>query len=270
MSKVGLKVRVFQICSTDSFESNISKIKNLLEIHAKEREFCLFAENSLYINIDQEVKTPLFNLKDLAPLQELCKSKKITLHLGSAPLYEGDHLYNTMLVIDEEGELTKPYRKIHLFRAEVGHLSVDEGSQYSSGETPSIITVNGWKVGLSICFDLRFSDLYSFYATNSCDLILVPSSFLRSTGKAHWEILLRARAIETQAYVIAPAQVGVHKGESGAIRKSYGHSLIVSPWGDVLLDLEEKEDVSESLILKKSEIEKMRKSIIMDRHLLKI
>jgi len=265
-----LKVRVFQICSTDSFKFNIKKITKLIKTHAKKHEFCFFAENSLYINIDKKIKTPAFDLKDLEPLQELCKKKQITLHLGSAPLYEGEKLYNTMILIDDKGQLTMPYKKIHLFRAEVGSISVNEGEQYASGQTPAIIEVKGWRVGLSICFDLRFSDLYSHYAKKECDLILVPSAFLRSTGKAHWEILLRARAIETQAYIVASAQAGVHKSDTGAIRKSYGHSLGVSPWGDVLSDLKEKEDVSEAFTLKKSEIKKMRSSLIMDRHLLKI
>ena len=270
MSKKDLKVRVFQICSTDSFEFNLSKIEFLVRTHSEKGELCLFPENALYINIDKKVNTPFFDLKNLEPLQELCKHKRITLHFGSAPLYEKERLYNTMLVINEKGELTKPYKKIHLFRAEVGALVMDERTQYTSGKTPSIIEINGWKVGLSICFDLRFSDLYSYYAKKGCDLILVPSAFLRSTGKAHWEILLRARAIETQSFVIASAQAGLHKSDSGAIRKSFGHSLILSPWGEILANLMDKEDASEALTLKVSEIEKMRRSLIMDRHQLKI
>jgi predicted amidohydrolase len=270
VSKSDLKVRVFQICSTDSFKVNIKKIESLLQTHAKKHEFCLFPENALYINIDKKSKTPDFDLKDLDSLRALCKTKKVTVSLGSAPLYEEGKLFNTMLFIDEEGELTKPYKKIHLFRAEVGRISVNEGDQYTSGEKPAIIEVKGWKVGLSICFDLRFSDLYSYYAKQGCDLILVPSAFLRPTGAAHWEVLLRARAIETQSYVIASAQEGVHKSDTGSIRKSYGHSMAVSPWGDVLINLKDKEDVSEVVTLKESELKKMRSSLIMDRHLLKI
>ena len=269
MSKPDLKVRVFQICSKDSFSENIQKIENLLKTHSQQNEFCLFPENALYINIEKGKKTPEFDLKELSGIQEICREKKITVHLGSAPLYEEGKLYNTMVLINEQGKLATPYKKIHLFRAEVGSISVDEGDQYTSGMKPSIVETNGWKVRLSICFDLRFSDLYSYYAKNECDLILVPSAFLRTTGKAHWEVLLRARAIETQSYVIASAQAGVHKSNSGSIRKSYGHSLVVSPWGDVLVDMNNKEDASELLVLKVSEIDKMRRSIIMDRDHLK-
>lgn len=270
MSIDTLNVRVFQICSKDSFQENINKILDLLQAHADQHEFCLFPENALYINIDKSVKTPRFDLKELKPLQDFCKKRKITLTLGSAPLYEGDKLFNTTLLINEKGELSLPYKKIHLFRADVGGISIDEGVQYSRGHEPAIVEVHGWRVGLSICFDMRFSELYSYYAKNNCDLILAPSAFLRKTGKAHWEVLLRARAIETQSYVIASAQTGVHKSDTGAIRKSYGHSLSVNPWGEVISDLEEKEDESKLLVLNKSEINKMRKSIIMDRNQLKV
>jgi len=265
-----LSLRVFQICSKDSFKENINRISNLIKTHAKEREFCLFPENSLYINIDKKIKTPDFDLSELSSLRELCKTKRISLHLGSAPLYEKDKLYNRSLIIDEKGNLDKAYDKIHLFKAEVGPLSIDEGDNYEAGLKPSIVNVNGWRVGLSICFDLRFSDLYSYYAKEKCDLILVPSAFLKTTGKAHWEVLLRARAIETQAYVAASAQAGVHKSESGAIRKSYGHSLVVNPWGEVLCDLEDSEDTSKLIVLDRSQINKMRKSIIMDRSQLQL
>lgn len=273
--KKDLNVRVFQLCSNDSFEENSEKILNLLKTYAQHGEFCLFPENSLYINIDKSVKVPPLSLKHpfYEKLKSLCVSKKLDVHLGSVPQYgEGDEsgkLFNQSLVMDSKGVLTKPYKKIHLFRAHVGETRIDEADLYASGCEPRIIEVQGWKVGLSICYDIRFSDLYSIYAKQGCDLILAPSAFINETGKAHWEVLLRARAIESQAYVVASAQAGTHKSIHGGIRKSYGHSLAVTPWGNVLFDLEKQVDCSKNVTLKFSEIKKMRDSLVMNRNLIK-
>lgn len=273
--KKDLNLRVFQLCSNDSFDDNAQKILKLLETEAQNEEFCLFPENSLYINIDKSVKVPDLTLDHpfYEKLKALCLSKNLDVHLGSVPQYgegeESDKLFNQSLFMSSKGVLTKPYKKIHLFRAHVGETRIDEADVYASGCEPKIIEVQGWQVGLSICYDIRFSDLYSIYAKQGCDLILAPSAFINETGKAHWEILLRARAIESQAYVAASAQAGTHQSIHGPIRKSYGHSIAVTPWGEVLFDLEKQEDGSRATTLKYSEIKKMRDSLVMDRHLIK-
>jgi len=274
MSALPLSLRLFQICSTDSFEKNISTVLNLLKNDASSGEFCVFPENALYINIDKSIKTPELDLNLLKPIQDLCWEKKISVSLGSMPIYENKKLFNRCFTIDEEGELNNVYDKIHLFKANVGPITIDEGDVYTAGTLPSVIDHHLWKIGMSVCFDLRFSDLYSHYAKNKCDLILVPSAFLPQTGKAHWEVLLRARAIETQSFVVASAQVGVHTSvqniESRKIRKSYGHSLVISPWGEILCDLKDKENVSSKVVLDPKELKKVRDSIVMDRELLKL
>lgn len=265
-----LKLALFQICSTDSFEQNAQKILKLVKDHASSADLLLFPENALYINIAKEEKTPCISLEDdfFEKLQEIAKIYETNIHLGSLPLYEGQRLYNTSIFINEKGEVQKAYNKIHLFKAALGPLDIDESRSYSAGDKPAIVDVKGWKVAMSICFDLRFSELYSFYAKKGAELILVPSAFFRKTGRAHWEILLRARAIESQAYVAASAQVGVHHSIDGeSTRASYGHSLAIDPWGEILSDLGESDEGLSIVEIFKNEIQKTRKTVVMTRKL---
>ncbi|MGH1469386.1 MAG: nitrilase-related carbon-nitrogen hydrolase [Bdellovibrionales bacterium] len=267
-----LSVSVFQICSDDSFQNNSKKILDLLKVHdLKSVDLCVFPENALYINIDKKSKTPKISLEDsfFKELSSLAKANDVVVHLGSVPLYKEDgKLYNTSVVVMADGSVSKAYDKIHLFAANLGPLQIDEGINYSAGEAPKVLDVKGWKVGLSICFDLRFSELYSHYAKEGCDLVLVPSAFFRKTGIAHWELLLKARAVENQCYVVAPGQVGVHKSvDSEAIRKSYGQSLAVHPWGNVLADLGTEGEAVQTVLLNYDEIEKIKNSILMKRRL---
>jgi len=267
-----LKVSVFQICSNDSFEDSSKKILERLKVHdLKSVDLCVFPENSLYINIDKEAKTPeiSFDHAFFAETKKLAKENDVVLHLGTIPVYRSGKLYNSSLVINEKGELSEAYDKIHLFAAELGSsVSVDEGINYSAGSKPQVIKVKDWTVGLSICFDLRFPELYLEYAKQGCELMLVPSAFFRKTGEAHWETLLKARAIESQCYVVAPGQVGTHKStESEAIRKSYGHSLFVHPWGNLIEDMGGEGEKVSTHTLKKEEIRKFKSSVKMKRKL---
>ena len=266
-----LKVSIFQVCSNDSFEDNSKKILELLKVHdLKSVDLCVFPENSLYINIDTKAKTPqiFFEHPFFSKVSSLAKENDVVLHLGTMPVWREGKLFNSSIVIDEGGKLVEAYDKIHLFAAEIGPLSIDEGENYTAGSKPQVIEVKGWKVGLSICFDLRFPELYLDYAKKNCDLILVPSAFFRKTGEAHWEVLLRARAVESQAYVVAPGQVGRHKSTvSETVRKSYGHSMFVHPWGEVMEDMGGEGEGVSSHILKKEEIEKFKASVKMKRRI---
>lgn len=264
-----LSVSVFQICSNDSFENNSKKILDLLKVHdLTSVDLCVFPENALYININKKDKAPEISLEDpfFKEVQSLAQAHEVMIHLGSIPIYKKDGLYNATVIVDEKGNLTQPYDKIHLFVAKIGALDIDEGKSYVAGSQPFILELKGWKIGLSICFDLRFSELYSYYAKKGCELILVPAAFFRKTGVAHWETLLKARAVENQCYIIAPGQVGTHKSVKGdEIRKSYGQSLAVHPWGNLLVDLGTEGEAMETLVLQKEEVEKIRNSIFMKR-----
>jgi len=142
-----------------------------------------------------------------------------------------DHVLNTCLVYGPDGQLAARYDKIHLFAFDNGREQYDEGRVLQAGNDPAAFDAGPLRVGLSICYDVRFPELYRALADpGPCDLISVPSAFTYTTGRAHWELLLRARAVENQAYMIAPAQGGTH--ENG--RRTWGHSMIVDPWGEVL------------------------------------
>jgi nitrilase len=142
------------------------------------------------------------------------------------------HAANASLVYDPKGRSATRYDKIHLFRFDNGRESYDEAAVLKAGDTPVAFDLHDhaghdWRVGMSVCYDLRFAELYQRLAAQ---VLLVPAAFTHTTGHAHWEVLLRARAIENQAYVIASAQGGLH--ENG--RRTWGHSMVIDPWGQVL------------------------------------
>jgi predicted amidohydrolase len=148
-------------------------------------------------------------------------------------------LSNTCLVFDSGGELVATYRKIHLFDVEVGGQTYRESEAEEPGEEPVVTEVEGWPLGLTVCYDVRFPELYRILALEGALLATVPAHFTLYTGKDHWHLMLRARAVENGFYVAAPAQVGV----TGIGRPSYGRSLIVDPWGTVLAQAPDEETV---------------------------
>ena len=141
-----------------------------------------------------------------------------------------ERVRNSSCVYGPDGARLARYDKIHLFAYDNGQERYDEGRVLEAGSTLQAFDADGLRVGLSVCYDLRFPELYRALMTPPCDLILVPSAFTHTTGAAHWTLLLRARAVENQCYVLAPAQGGLH--ENG--RRTFGHSLLVDPWGVVL------------------------------------
>ena len=161
----------------------------------------------------------------------LAKKFKASILLGSI-IEKGspERSYNTSVFIDPRGEIRAKYRKIHLFDATIGDKIVKESDYFRPGRRPATVNVEKFRMGMSICYDLRFPELYRHYAHKSVEILAVPSCFTRKTGEAHWEVLLRARAIENLSYVLAPNQVGM---DARGIR-SYGNSMIISPWGKVI------------------------------------
>lgn len=160
-----------------------------------------------------------------------CSEYGCCILLGSLIEREGDRIYNTSVLLNRKGEITAAYRKIHLFSAELKDGTiVRESDMYTPGDEPVICDLEGWKCGLSICYDLRFPELFRAYSQTGADLIFAPSNFTAATGKDHWEVLVRARAIENQCWMVAPNQCGENP-DTGV--KSYGHSMIVDPWGKI-------------------------------------
>ena len=154
---------------------------------------------------------------------------------------ESLRVLNRCLVHGSDGSPVGHYDKVHLFAYDNGRESYDEGRTLAAGSRPTVLHVGPLadgrtlRVGLSICYDLRFPELYRALMTPPCDLIVVPSAFTHTTGQAHWEVLLRARAIENQCYVLAPAQGGQHVNG----RRTWGHSMLIDPWG-VVMDMREE------------------------------
>src|SRR5262249_51242069 len=145
---------------------------------------------------------------------------------------DADHTYNTSLVFDRNGTLAAAYRKIHLYDVDIpGRVTSVESARVAAGSDVVSLAIDGVRVGLSICYDLRFPELYRQLAvTGGATVIVVPAAFMMHTGRDHWEVLLRARAIENQCYVVAAAQVGTHDPD----RTCFGRSMIVDPWGTVI------------------------------------
>lgn len=159
-------------------------------------------------------------------------ARRAWLLAGSVIERDRERIYNTSLLFDRHGQLAVSYRKIHLFEARLENGQViREADVYRPGDEPVLATIEGWRCGLSICYDVRFPELYRHYAIHGATLLLIPANFTQRTGRDHWEVLVRARAIENQCFVVAPGQCGANPHTQC---RSYGHSLAIGPWGEVL------------------------------------
>ena len=170
-----------------------------------------------------------------AGLQRLAREQNVVLHCGSIGERVGDRLFNTSLVFDRSGREIARYRKIHLFDATtpIG-TGYRESDLYGRGEEVVLFDVGDARVGCAICYDLRFFGLFSALRDRGADLVILPAAFTAETGEAHWEPLIRARAIETQCWFAAAATTGRHHDGQGQARFTHGHSMIVDPWGTVV------------------------------------
>lgn len=265
--KSELKVAVCEMTSVDDVEANLKQIKTIIESVTESVDLFCFPENCLYMRIVEGEKIPGIELTHpvFQSLVVLAKKHKASIHIGASPIKIEGHTYNASVLIKPDGQVSATYKKVHLFDIHLtGQKPVRESDVFVHGDKPVILDLDGWKIGQSICYDLRFSELYSYYAKNECDLILIPSAFLPKTGEVHWEILLRARAIESQAYVVAAAQGGIHRN-SRAERSTYGNSLVVDPWGKILAHLDSR-PAAKVVTLSKERIAEVRRQIPMKSH----
>jgi nitrilase len=168
-------------------------------------------------------------------LRGVARARKVHVHGGSLGEAADGKLYNTTVVFDPQGAELARYRKIHLFDIVTPDgTGYRESSTYGSGSDVVTFTADGIKVGLAICYDLRFPELFLDLRRQGAELIFLPSAFTVPTGRDHWEVLIRARAIETQCWFAAPATWGVHRDAKGEARLTYGRSIVVDPWGTVV------------------------------------
>lgn len=255
-----MKVAAIQMVSTPDVAENLARARHWLheaaaqgvQLAALPEYFCLMGlKDSDKLDIaEQDLSAG--GSAALAPMQgmlsETAAQLGITVIGGTLPLKAAapERVRNACCVYGPEGQRLARYDKIHLFRFDNGRESYDEGRVLEAGEQPVTFKTEGLKVGLSVCYDMRFPELYramSFASPDQpepCDLFAVPAAFTYTTGQAHWELLLRARAVENQAFVIAPAQGGTHQNG----RRTWGHSMIVNPWGEVLACLPEGEGLA--------------------------
>jgi predicted amidohydrolase len=233
-----LEVALFQLKSVDDVDSNLQSIFKLLKsVEDLPPDLICLPENALFLRLREGTPIPAIAVDELAVRRLSDWSVKFgpVIHVGSVALQRDEKLYNSSLLITPDGGVRDSYQKIHLFDVDVeGHKPVRESDVFAHGSLPSTFAVKGWKFGNTICYDLRFSELFLHYAKQGVDALMIPSAFLVPTGKAHWEVLTRARAIESQAYVLAAAQGGAHRGRDGAVRETWGHSSLIDPWGRVL------------------------------------
>lgn len=172
----------------------------------------------------------------LAAVRAAARAEAIWVQLGSLAIRAGDRLVNRGFVIDDAGAIRARYDKLHLFDVDLPTgESWRESAAYVAGEAAAAVATPIGRVGLSICYDLRFPDLFRALSDAGAEVLSVPAAFTRPTGAAHWHVLLRARAIEAAAFVVAAAQAGDHADG----RATYGHSLVIDPWGEVVLDMGE-------------------------------
>lgn len=262
------------MCSSNTLAYNEQQLFDLLEQVPRGVELVLTPENALYLAVPAHPPSTgrpgqVFHLKEpvFERLQAYCAQRGCELLLGSVPVEERENTYNATCVVKPQG-VQVVYKKIHLFDVDVGgEISLRESASYAHGRKACVVDLKSWRTGLSICYDVRFAELYTHYARQQVDLICVPAAFLVRTGRAHWHTLLRARAIESQAFVVAAAQCGVHASQvSNDTRKSYGHSLIVSPWGEVLAEGSADKPEVLTCSLDKSALHKVRQQIPMHQH----
>ena len=231
-----MKIAAIQMVSTPELEANLDAAGRLVAQAARQgAKLVALPENFYLIGRHETDKVRLREPDGHGPVQEFlsraAKDNRVWMVGGTAPLASPNEktVYGASLLYDDAGRRVARYDKMHLFRFEQGEERYDETRTVEPGARPlSPVESPFGRLALSVCYDIRFPELYR--ALGAFDVMFAPSAFTVPTGGAHWETLLRARAIENQCYVVAPAQGGLHPGG----RRTYGHSMIVDPWGEVL------------------------------------
>jgi len=237
------RAALVQLRASRTIAPNLDQAEALIRQAAKGgADYVQTPENTALMELEPErvlaLVQPEAESVPLARLRTLAAELGIWLHIGSLGIKIGDgRVANRSYVIDPQGEIAARYDKLHMFDVDLaGGESYRESQYYGPGSKAVLADLPFGRLGMTICYDLRFPALYRALATEGANLIAVPAAFTRQTGRAHWHVLVRARAIETGAFVLAATQGGLH--ENG--RETFGHSMIVSPWGEILAEAGEE------------------------------
>ena len=231
-----MRVGVLQLNAQSSLEANFKQIETCLaQVKSRELDYILLPENFSFMGNENEKRRlgSAIESTTLSFLQNLANRLESTITGGGFPvLKNAQHFANTAMTLNASGQIIHRYEKIHLFDANPGDaFQYRESSSTINGDTKlTLFKLPPWNIGVSICYDIRFPELYRRYSKLGAHILTNSAAFTEVTGKAHWEVLLRARAIENTCYVLASAQTGNHYEG----RKTFGHSMIISPWGDIL------------------------------------
>jgi predicted amidohydrolase len=256
-----LKVAAIQMNSGNNKEKNLKQAERLIKqaVNKKAKLIVLPEVFNFRGNLNESSKVaepvPGYSTKIIA---RIAKKYKIWTLIGSLMENVGagrdlpSKPFNTSVLINPKGKIVARYRKMHLFDIKLKGKEILESKRNQPGKIPKIVSIEKAKVGLSICYDLRFPELYRHYSKKGAEILCIPSSFTKPTGQVHWHTLIKARAIENLAYVIAPDQFGT--GSGGV--KTFGHSLIVDPWGKILA---EGSSNKEAVIVAEVDLEYLRK-----------
>jgi len=260
-----LKIAAIQMVSSASLQQNLVTAERLIKAAAADgAQVAVLPEYFCMMGLKDTDKVHAKEKLGSGPIQEklavITKDIGIYLIAGTIPLEAKDpnKVLNTTLIFSPDGRRVGRYDKIHLFGFQTSTERYQESETIEAGEQPGIvkISINGteWTLGLSICYDLRFPELYR--ALGQVDCHIIPAAFTYTTGKDHWEILLRARAIENQCYVLASAQGGIHQNQ----RRTWGNTMLIDPWGDILATLPEGEGFI-SGVLSKDKLNEVRSKL---------
>lgn len=244
-----MKTALVQMTTTEDPKDNLSVCKAyVLEAVENGAKFILTPEVSNCIAASKTALSSLLHYEQddpfLSEMQNLAATHKVWVLIGSLGVKSettDGKFANRSFLIDTSGSIVATYDKIHMFDVDISETEYyRESATYQSGNRAVLAKTAIGNIGMTICYDLRFPHLYRALSQAGADILTVPAAFAQTTGQAHWHALLRARAIENGAYVIAPAQTGLHYTKNGKERRTYGHSLAVSPWGEVLVDAGEE------------------------------
>lgn len=259
MEGTKVKIAVYQICSSLEYQDNLAKIDNAAKEAVKKGTKYLFLPECFYSMSNGLIPTPYLveeGNEHFQNIAQVAARNQIFLIGGSVAYKNGDQVLNRALNFDPQGKLLSFYDKIHLFSCDLKNKSINESDIYTPGTMPELLDLPPFKIGLGICFDVRFPEMGRGYSAQGANLLTYASAFTVPTGSAHWHTLLKARAIENQSFVVAAAQWGEHNDRI----KTYGHSLVIDPWGDILLDAGEGEGLH-IVELDLSRIKEVRQSI---------